>query len=61
MTAGLSDSLWAAQPIPRIGEPDEVAQAVLYLAADATYTTGSELVVDGGALLGPTAPVAREG
>ena len=53
MTAGLPDSLYAGQVLPRIGEPEEVAKAVLYLATDATYTTGSELVVDGGALLGP--------
>jgi len=38
---------------PTIGEPDEVAKAVIYLVVDATYTTGSELVLDGGALLGP--------
>ncbi len=57
MTAGLPDSLYAGQAIPRIGEPDEVARAVLYLAVDATYTTGSELVVDGGALLGPVLAV----
>jgi 3alpha(or 20beta)-hydroxysteroid dehydrogenase len=52
MTAGIPDSLYAKQVIPRIGEPDEVAKAVIYLVVDATYTTGSELIVDGGALLG---------
>lgn len=57
MTAGLPDSLQAHQVIPRIGEPDEVAKAVLYLATDATYTTGSELVVDGGAVLGSVTPI----
>jgi len=35
-------------PLGRTGEPEEVAAAVLYLAADATYTTGAELFVDGG-------------
>jgi NAD(P)-dependent dehydrogenase (short-subunit alcohol dehydrogenase family) len=30
------------------GRPDEVAKAVAFLAFDATYTTGSELAVDGG-------------
>ena len=53
MTAGVPDSIFAGQVIPRIGEPVEVASAVLFLAAEATYTTGSELLVDGGAVLGP--------
>ena len=36
-------------PIGRVGEPKEVAYAILYLASDeSSYTTGSELLVDGG-------------
>lgn len=35
-------------PMKRIGSPDEVARAVLFLAFDATFTTGIELPVDGG-------------
>jgi len=35
-------------PLGRPGHPDEVAKAVLYLAADAPFTTGAELFVDGG-------------
>ena len=35
-------------PLGRTGTAEEVAAAVLYLAADATYTTGAELFVDGG-------------
>ena len=36
------------QPLPRIGEPEEVAEAYLYLMKGG-YTTGQVLRVDGGA------------
>ena len=36
-------------PLGRIGEPDDVAHAVLYLASDeAKFVTGTELIIDGG-------------
>ena len=35
-------------PMKRFGLPEEVAKAVAFLAFQATYTTGAELVVDGG-------------
>lgn len=38
----------ATTPIGRPGSVDEIAAAALYLAVDATFTTGTELVVDGG-------------
>ncbi|MDA3628172.1 SDR family oxidoreductase [Saccharopolyspora oryzae] len=41
--------LVGGNPLPRQGRPDEIAYAVLYLASDESgFTTGSELVVDGG-------------
>lgn len=39
----------ATQPVGRMGRPDEIAAAVLYLASDeATFITGSALIIDGG-------------
>lgn len=35
-------------PIPRAGEAEEVAKLMLFIAADATYSTGAEFVLDGG-------------
>ena len=39
-------------PIPRLGHVDEVAAMMLFIAADATYSTGSEFVIDGGITAG---------
>jgi NAD(P)-dependent dehydrogenase (short-subunit alcohol dehydrogenase family) len=43
----------AARPLRRIGRPEDIAQAALYLASDAAaFVTGTVLVVDGGGLAG---------
>jgi 3alpha(or 20beta)-hydroxysteroid dehydrogenase len=57
MIAGLSDDLALAQPIPRVGEPEEVTALLMFLLQDATYSTGHEFVVDGGAVIGQVTPV----
>ncbi|OJT24273.1 oxidoreductase [Archangium sp. Cb G35] len=43
-------TLGALHPLGRLGKPEEVADAVVHLLA-APWTTGSELVIDGGILL----------
>lgn len=55
-TPMVADTMEAAMPfyetytqLPYMGEPDDVAYGVLYLASDeARFMTGSELVIDGG-------------
>jgi NAD(P)-dependent dehydrogenase (short-subunit alcohol dehydrogenase family) len=43
----------AKRPLKRIGQPEDIAQAALYLASDAAaFVTGTTLVVDGGGLAG---------
>jgi NAD(P)-dependent dehydrogenase (short-subunit alcohol dehydrogenase family) len=43
----------ARRPLGRVGRPEEIAQAALYLAGDAaSFVTGTALVVDGGGLAG---------
>jgi NAD(P)-dependent dehydrogenase (short-subunit alcohol dehydrogenase family) len=43
----------ARRPLGRVGKPEEIAQAVLYLASDASsFVTGTALVVDGGGFAG---------
>ena len=46
--AQLKDKMTGMVPMKRWGTSDEIAKAVLFLAFDATFTTGAELPVDGG-------------
>ena len=60
MTDGMGDDVTGAQPIPRMGEVEEVTKLLMFMAADATYSTGSEWVIDGGAVLGPVIELPTE-
>jgi NAD(P)-dependent dehydrogenase (short-subunit alcohol dehydrogenase family) len=59
----LAKALWenfepqlnASLPLGRIGEPEDIAKAALFLLGDdSSWITGQTLVVDGGALVRPT-------
>jgi 3-oxoacyl-[acyl-carrier protein] reductase len=53
------DAIVSTNPMGRIGQPEDVAQAVLYLASpSATYITGTTLYVDGGSLAGRPLPLS---
>jgi NAD(P)-dependent dehydrogenase (short-subunit alcohol dehydrogenase family) len=48
------DDIAARLPLRRLGEPEDVAAAAVFLASDAaSWITGTTLVVDGGALVSP--------
>lgn len=50
--------LW---PMGRVGTPEDIAQAALYLAGDdASFVTGTVLIVDGGWMAGTRLPLAKE-
>jgi NAD(P)-dependent dehydrogenase (short-subunit alcohol dehydrogenase family) len=54
---GVSDEAFMAEaadrPLKRVGRPEDIARAVLYLASDASsFVTGTALVVDGGGIAG---------
>lgn len=50
-SAAERDALIARTPLARAGTPDEVADAVLWLARDARYVTGEVVRLDGGRAL----------
>jgi NAD(P)-dependent dehydrogenase (short-subunit alcohol dehydrogenase family) len=51
-----------AQPIPRSGVPDDIAQCVLWLASDrSTFVNGIDIVVDGGLIGGAMFTPHHEG
>jgi len=54
LTEDPSVQKWLSRlPVPRAGQPEDMVAGVLYLVSDnAAYTTGTTLVMDGGATLG---------
>ncbi|MER5211871.1 SDR family oxidoreductase [Streptomyces sp. NPDC002838] len=53
------DEVAAGLPLGRIGEPGDIARAVVWLASDAAqWVTGADLVVDGGTRVRAAAPPA---
>ncbi|MBV9947095.1 MAG: SDR family oxidoreductase, partial [Myxococcales bacterium] len=46
--AAMAEQFREAVPMKRFGLPEEVGRAALFLAFDATFTTGADLPVDGG-------------
>ncbi len=61
-TDKLKELFAKAQPIPRAGVPDDIAQCVAWLASDrATFVNGADIVVDGGVIGGRNYSQHQEG
>ncbi len=53
----INTAVYSEFPIPRVGQPEEVAYVTLFLATDeASYSTGGEFVADGGWFTGMRKP-----
>jgi NAD(P)-dependent dehydrogenase (short-subunit alcohol dehydrogenase family) len=53
MVARIVEHAPKVQPVPKAGLPEDIAQAALYLASDASaFVSGTHLVVDGGITVG---------
>ena len=48
VAAQVTEQMRDLNPMKRLSRPEEIAKAALFLAFDATFTTGAELPVDGG-------------
>jgi 3alpha(or 20beta)-hydroxysteroid dehydrogenase len=52
-----SEAVYGSLPIPRVGQPEEVARLMVFLASDdASYSSGAEFLIDGGMMAGPPMP-----
>jgi 3alpha(or 20beta)-hydroxysteroid dehydrogenase len=62
MAATMAGAGVGLSAIPRIAEPEEITRLVLFVASDdASFSTGSEFIADGGLLLGPVPQHERAG
>src|SRR6267142_266165 len=63
MAATMAGAGVGLSAIPRVAEPEEITRLVLFVASDeASFSTGSEFIADGGLLLGPVPqPGTRRG
>jgi len=53
------DAVYGRLPVARIGQPEEVAKLMVFLASDdASYCSGAEYLIDGGMLAGPMMPTS---
>ncbi|UTP39736.1 SDR family oxidoreductase [Phenylobacterium sp. LH3H17] len=53
MAARVAEGAATVQPVPKAGMPEDIAQAALYLASDASaFVSGTHIVVDGGITVG---------
>jgi 3alpha(or 20beta)-hydroxysteroid dehydrogenase len=49
-----TDAAFGAQPIARVGQPEEIAKMMVFLASDdSSFSTGAEFIADGGYTAGP--------
>jgi NAD(P)-dependent dehydrogenase (short-subunit alcohol dehydrogenase family) len=54
MAAMVAQRSGPANPVGRAGEPQDIAEAVVYLSANSgRFITGTHLIVDGGITMGP--------
>ncbi|KMU77907.1 3-oxoacyl reductase 1 [Coccidioides immitis RMSCC 3703] len=58
--AAFADLGRQSTPLARIARPEEVAKAVAFLGFDATFTTGTEFLMDGGVPIVPLRPGASQ-
>jgi NAD(P)-dependent dehydrogenase (short-subunit alcohol dehydrogenase family) len=57
---GREDSVDARTPLGRLGEPEDIAPAVVFLCSDgASWITGETITIDGGQILSRNSPAER--